>query len=265
MKRNITTGFTLIELLVVIAIIAILAGILFPVFAQAREKARQITCTSNEKQLGLAFMQYVQDNGETYPPGTANPAPSMMGCQGTGWSSQVYTYVKSGGAYHCLTDPTPSNGKKVSVSYFYNTNIVTSPSTPAGKPTAASESNFNAPASTVILAEAMGALNDVTDNTQAIPGDSVGDGANMLYSGTAAAMYSTGTMGNGAGMENDPCHKYGANFLMGDGHSKFLRAEKVSVGSSAAAATAAQTSVMGTPGAAAGTANTVFTATFSLL
>jgi len=61
------TGFTLIELLVVIAIIAILAAILFPVFAQAREKARQTSCLSNLKQIGLGFMQYVQDNDETYP------------------------------------------------------------------------------------------------------------------------------------------------------------------------------------------------------
>ena len=54
-------GFTLIELLVVIAIIAILAAILFPVFAQARDKARQTACLSNTKQIGLSFMQYVQD------------------------------------------------------------------------------------------------------------------------------------------------------------------------------------------------------------
>jgi prepilin-type N-terminal cleavage/methylation domain-containing protein/prepilin-type processing-associated H-X9-DG protein len=61
-------GFTLIELLVVIAIIAILAAILFPVFAKAREKARQITCASNLKQLGIATLQYVQDNDESFYP-----------------------------------------------------------------------------------------------------------------------------------------------------------------------------------------------------
>lgn len=60
-------GFTLIELLVVIAIIAILAAILFPVFARAREKARQASCQSNLKQIGLAFEMYVQDYDETYP------------------------------------------------------------------------------------------------------------------------------------------------------------------------------------------------------
>jgi prepilin-type N-terminal cleavage/methylation domain-containing protein/prepilin-type processing-associated H-X9-DG protein len=66
-KNQSSHGFTLIELLVVIAIIAILAAILFPVFAQAREKARSISCLSNTKQLGLSVMMYVQDYDEMYP------------------------------------------------------------------------------------------------------------------------------------------------------------------------------------------------------
>ncbi|MEJ5253705.1 MAG: DUF1559 domain-containing protein [Chthonomonadetes bacterium] len=65
MRRS--NGFTLIELLVVIAIIAILAAILFPVFAQARESARQTSCTSNQKQLALGVLMYAQDYDETFP------------------------------------------------------------------------------------------------------------------------------------------------------------------------------------------------------
>src|SRR6185295_14534781 len=77
-------AFTLIELLVVIAIISILAAILFPVFAQAREKARQATCLSNEKQIGLAILAYCQDYDETLPPATyslpasASPTPGCV-------------------------------------------------------------------------------------------------------------------------------------------------------------------------------------------
>jgi prepilin-type N-terminal cleavage/methylation domain-containing protein/prepilin-type processing-associated H-X9-DG protein len=94
MKRK---GFTLIELLVVIAIIAILAAILFPVFAQAREKARQITCASNEKQIGLAIIQYVQDYDETYPQGSDATAD-------LGWAQQVQPYINSIAAFRCPDD-----------------------------------------------------------------------------------------------------------------------------------------------------------------
>jgi prepilin-type N-terminal cleavage/methylation domain-containing protein/prepilin-type processing-associated H-X9-DG protein len=90
-------GFTLIELLVVIAIIAILAAILFPVFAQAREKARQTTCTSNLKQIGMAFMMYVQDYDETYPPWTGMcPDPSLRWALRYMYPGLVDPYIKNG-------------------------------------------------------------------------------------------------------------------------------------------------------------------------
>jgi len=86
-------GFTLIELLVVIAIIAILAAILFPVFAQAREKARAITCVSNEKQMGLAMLQYEQDNDECFPfLQWIDPVSHAA----HDWQEAIFPYVKNG-------------------------------------------------------------------------------------------------------------------------------------------------------------------------
>ena len=87
-------GFTLIELLVVIAIIAILAAILFPVFARAREKARQTQCLSNTKQLNLAFQQYIQDYDERFPHYDFHDHSWY-------WEICIYTYVKNLGVYAC--------------------------------------------------------------------------------------------------------------------------------------------------------------------
>ncbi len=112
MKRR--CAFTLIELLVVIAIIAILAAILFPVFAQARDKARATACLSNMKQVGLASMQYVQDYDGMFVPGgpidgIASNVP-WPNCQGwpcyrpngnDNWANRLMPYVKHHSVYVC--------------------------------------------------------------------------------------------------------------------------------------------------------------------
>lgn len=100
-----SNGFTLIELLVVIAIIAILAAILFPVFAQARAKARQTVCLSNTKQMGLALAQYTQDFDETLPMGGW-----AAGSNQSRWYRDLYPYVKNLYVYVCpeiTSDPIP--------------------------------------------------------------------------------------------------------------------------------------------------------------
>ncbi len=108
-------GFTLIELLVVIAIIAILAAILFPVFARAREKARQTSCLNNVKELALAFAMYAQDYDETCPGYIAYTPGSVYRpyCQNNGtylyWMDLLYPYVMNRQVYRCPSYTTTSS------------------------------------------------------------------------------------------------------------------------------------------------------------
>ena len=137
-------GFTLIELLVVIAIIAILAAILFPVFAQAREKARQTSCLSNLKQMGTGMMMYVQDYDETLPrqdycSTDLLPGPSMnlaaSGCMPPNaerrvnhfkWWYWIYPYVKNTDIFRCPSrqpDPTALTAYRFEKSYGLNLSV----------------------------------------------------------------------------------------------------------------------------------------------
>jgi prepilin-type N-terminal cleavage/methylation domain-containing protein/prepilin-type processing-associated H-X9-DG protein len=124
--RTQTRAFTLIELLVVIAIIALLAAILFPVFARARENARRASCQSNLKQIGLGLMQYVQDNDGSFPylyGGCVN-----RGCTGTGstdiyngwiWQDSVYPYVKSAEVFDCPSQSFGPDGSTNVLKYTF--------------------------------------------------------------------------------------------------------------------------------------------------
>lgn len=122
-----TSAFTLIELLVVIAIISILAAILFPVFAQAREKARQSSCASNQKQIGLAILQYNQDYDELYPMGFYNASASGTPVS---WPAMIQPYAKNTQIFQCPSETddygmtpgtfTPATPNGFVTTYAYN-------------------------------------------------------------------------------------------------------------------------------------------------
>jgi len=179
------SGFTLIELLVVIAIIAILAAILFPVFAQVREKARQASCASNLKQMGLAVMQYTQDNDEQYPAGSVNfgggwtdgfvgwqfpcdPGEASTDCVAAG--NSIQPYIKSKGVYAC---PSISNRWDL---YGYGPSAPNSTYTYNGDLQFSSDSVVVQPSTTVLFWSGL-VNNSWPGRTQANPLLNCGDGS----------------------------------------------------------------------------------------
>ena len=213
LERSKLRGFTLIELLVVIAIIAILAAILFPVFARVREKARQTSCESNLKQLGLAYMQYAQDNDE------AMPGSSFWGLD---WAPKLYPYIKAGGVYRCPDDPTTSLNGWSAVSYSENAAIADFPTanqTMSGCPLA----SFLAPASTVLLFECPGYGVQLTANPPDLRDSRIGVGlAPVGPTGCASAGHDAALAAN-----RHDSTSYFDNYLMADGHVKGLPMSKV--------------------------------------
>jgi prepilin-type N-terminal cleavage/methylation domain-containing protein/prepilin-type processing-associated H-X9-DG protein len=268
-------GFTLIELLVVIAIIAILAAILFPVFAKAREKARQTTCASNLKQLGLAITQYVQDYDETFPwgvgpVGAANPS---------NWAQQIYPYAKSVAVYACPDDPATVAAPYGVLSYAVNDQFWINATSPAY---AIALPKLIAPTNTVELCEVQ-----VGNAAHFNPTSTTPNNAGWVTFGSAAfsgyyvmdttgwsnqlpnGQYMTGTFWNSGGgvqgtapFTSTGVHTDGSNYLLADSHVKWMRGTQVSAGYFWNASTHCDTA--GTGQYANGTACTLTAATFGI-
>jgi len=142
-------GFTLIELLVVIAIIAILAAILFPVFAQAREAARTSTSLSNTKQLGLGMLMYVQDYDEHFPAWNwgywCNGQDPVAEAHDSGafWTMAIYPYVKNTAVYRCPDDVLQNDDSWATCGTDGGINDLFGPHEANGAPCPSSDTNCN--------------------------------------------------------------------------------------------------------------------------
>ncbi len=236
-------AFTLIELLVVIAIIAILAAILFPVFGRARENARRSSCQSNLKQIGLGMMLYTQDFDERYPVGIMANPNSGTRYWGSGWAGQAYPYIKSTQVYVCPNDTTQATTNTVG-GVTYNLTPVSYAINFAIGPTPLSA--FANPTDTSVFIEIRGQQVNVTDPLEAgtktyHSGSDFSDqavfnnmaGAPNCCKNNAAGGFNyasgrpLGDRDHQAKFDDPPRHFDGSNWLMADGHVKFLRPSSI--------------------------------------
>ena len=237
------SGFTLIELLVVIAIIAILAAILFPVFAKVREKARQISCLSNMKQLGLGFAQYTQDNDEAYPCGMWQAVAGNN--NGGGWAGQIFPYVKSNAVFTCPDDNTPVSAAtdQIAVSYAMNQNL---DATGGNGPGITKLSQLDAPASTVALVEVNNCVAtwftvapQIDNQSPTVVGWPAAPPSGYASTGGTRA-YATGNMAipfTSSTFTAIARHTDGANYLATDFHAKWIRSTLIGNGGPQASST----------------------------
>lgn len=202
-------GFTLIELLVVIGIIAILAAILFPAFARARENARRASCQSNLKQLGLGIAQYTQDYDEKYPLlFTCNDGAATCN-DAEYWPNRIQPYVKSQQLFICPShsDPGLLNGINGTWKVSYAGNSIFNP--PSGNQIPPFSHEYRGPCSLASIQEVSTTFLAFDFKTYFEMND-----WNKTDLGTASGV--------------DKRHLEGANFLFCDGHVKFLKNTKES-------------------------------------
>ena len=249
MSKTKSVGFTLIELLVVIAIIAILAAILFPVFQKVRENARRTACLSNEKQLGLGIIQYQQDADEKFPCGEV-PGINNTGSYGggAGWAGEIYSFVKSNAVFVCPDDA--GYGGTAIESYAINENLTSGAkadgnNTPQGG--ALGLGQCGAPANTVLLGET---TECGTYTLPSVPGELTspamtgfgysgsGNDGGLNLSSHVCTNYAMGLQVGPRSYPNNPArHTAYGNFLMSDGHAKYLNPLLISPGFNAQNAT----------------------------